>query len=61
MFDYFRGFITDKKRTSKGTFITIEVSGTGYLLEVTEHDFMQVAIDENNIQKMQFPNLPKLR
>ena len=52
MFDYFRGFITDKKRTSKGTFITIEVSGTGYLLEVTEHDFMQVAIDENNIQKI---------
>ena len=52
MFDYFRGYITDKKRTVKGTFITIEVQGTGYLLEITEHDFMQVAIDENNIQKI---------
>lgn len=51
MFDYFRGLITDKKRTSKGTFITIEVSGTGYLLEVTEHDFMQFSVDENNSVK----------
>ena len=52
MFDYFRGLITDKKRTSKGTFITIEVQGTGYLLEITEHDFMQVAVDESNTQKI---------
>ena len=52
MFDYFRGFIADKKRTVKGTFITIEVQGTGYLLEITEHDFMQVALDENNTQKI---------
>ena len=51
MFDYFRGLITDKKRTSKGTFITIEVSGTGYLLEVTEHDFMLFSVDENNSVK----------
>ncbi len=52
MFDYFRGLITDKKHTSKGTFITIEASGVGYLLEVTEHDFMQLSIDENNSQKV---------
>ncbi len=52
MFDYFRGLITDKKHTSKGTFITIEVQGTGYLLEITEHDFMQVAVDESNTQKI---------
>lgn len=52
MFDYFRGLITDKKHTSKGTFITIEVQGTGYLLEITEQDFMQVAIDENSTQKI---------
>ena len=51
MFDYFRGLITDKKRTSKGTFITIEVSGTGYFLEVTEHDFMLFSVDENNSVK----------
>ena len=52
MFDYFRGLITDKKCTSKGTFITIEASSVGYLLEVTEHDFMQLSIDENNSQKV---------
>lgn len=39
MFDYLKGLPTDKKRTSKGTFITIEVSGIGYLLEITERDF----------------------
>lgn len=51
MFDYFKGFITDKKRTSKGTFITIEASNIGYLLEVTDRDFMQFIADEQNIQK----------
>lgn len=51
MFDYFKGFITDKRRTSKGTFITIEASNIGYLLEVTDRDFMQFTIDEQNIQK----------
>lgn len=52
MFDYFRGLITDKKHTSKGTFITIEVNGTGYLLETTEHDFIQTAINEEDSQKI---------
>lgn len=51
MFDYFKGFITDKRRTSKGTFITIEASNIGYLLEVTNRDFMQFTTDEQNIQK----------
>ncbi len=51
MFDYFKGFITDKRRTSKGTFITIEASNIGYLLEVTDRDFMQFTTDEQNIQK----------
>lgn len=51
MFDYFKGFITDKRRTSKGTFITIEASNIGYLLEVTDRDFMQFITDEQNIQK----------
>ena len=51
MFDYFKGFITDKRRTSKGTFLTIEASNIGYLLEVTDRDFMQFTTDEQNIQK----------
>ena len=52
MYDYFKGFITDKRKTSKGLFITTEVSGLGYLLEVTERDFMTLQINENNAQKI---------
>ena len=47
MFDYLKGIPTDKKRTSKGTFITIEVSGIGYLLEVTERNFLNYEVNEN--------------
>ena len=52
MFDYFKGVISDKRKTSKGTFITIDVSGIGYLLEVTEIDFNCTKIDESEIQKV---------
>ena len=52
MYDYFKGSITDKRKTSKGLFITTEVSGLGYLLEVTERDFMTLQINENNAQKI---------
>ena len=41
MYDYLKGLPTDKKRTAKGTFVTIEVAGIGYLLEVSERDFLQ--------------------
>lgn len=52
MYDYFNGFITDKKNTSKGFFITIEVSGMGFLLEVTERDFITLNINENDKHKI---------
>ena len=52
MYDYFKGSITDKRKTSKGLFITTEVSGLGYLLEVTERDFMALQINEDNAQKI---------
>ena len=52
MYDYFKGLITDKRKTSKGLFITTEVSGLGYLLEVTERDFMALQINEDNAQKI---------
>ncbi len=52
MFDYFKGGISDKRKTSKGTFITIDVSGIGYLLEVTEIDFNCTKVDESEIQKV---------
>lgn len=52
MFDYFKGVISDKRKTSKGTFITIDVSGVGYLLEVTEIDFNCTKVDESEMQKV---------
>lgn len=52
MFDYFKGLITDKRRTSKGCFLTIESSGTGYLFEVGERDFNLFSINENVVQKI---------
>jgi len=52
MFDYFKGFITDKRNSARGTYITVEVNGTGYLLEVTERDFSLVQINEDSAQKI---------
>ena len=49
MFDYLRGLPTDKRKNTKGTFVSIEVSGVGYLLEVTERDFaMTNTCDDEN-------------
>jgi Holliday junction DNA helicase RuvA len=52
MFDYFKGFITDKRKNAKGTYLSIEVSGVGYLLEITDRDFNSVKIDEDKPQKI---------
>ena len=52
MFDYFKGFITDKRRTSKGCFLTSEVSGIGYLLEVTDRDFDVITVNEDKPQRI---------
>lgn len=52
MFDYFKGFITDKRKTSKGCFVTVEVCGAGYLLEVSEADFERINLDEKECQKI---------
>ena len=52
MFDYFRGLVTDKKRNSKGTYLTLETAGTGYLLEVTENDFNNINADNEKSQKI---------
>jgi Holliday junction DNA helicase RuvA len=52
MFDYFKGFITDKRKNSKGTYLTIESSGVGYLLEITERDFNSLSINEDKPQKI---------
>lgn len=52
MFDYFRGYITDKRKTAKGAYLTIDVSGVGYLLEVVERDFINTSINEKETQKL---------
>ena len=52
MFDYFKGYVSDKRKTSKGAFVTVDVSGIGYLLEVTERDFLNIQVNEENLQKL---------
>ena len=52
MFDYFKGFITDKRKNSKGTYLSIEVSGVGYLLEITDRDFNSISVSEDKPQKV---------
>ena len=52
MYDYFKGILTDKKKTAKGTFVSIEVAGIGYLLEVTERDFICVNTSETEKNKI---------
>jgi Holliday junction DNA helicase RuvA len=52
MFDYFKGYITDKRKTSKGSFVTVDISGLGYLLEVNDRDFIALNVSENMPQKI---------
>ena len=42
MYDYIKGILTNKSNSSKGTYVTVETSGIGYLLEVTTRDFSQM-------------------
>ena len=51
MFDYLKGIMSDKRKSVKGNYITIEVLGVGYLLEVTDSDFVQLNTSET-VQKM---------
>ena len=51
MFDYIKGLPTDKRKTAKGTFVTIEAAGIGHLLEVTERDFVDFKVSELDIIK----------
>ena len=39
MYDYIKGVLSGKTNTQKGTFLTIEAGGIGYLCEVTPVDF----------------------
>ena len=48
MYDYFKGFLTDKRRTTKGLHTSLEVNGIGYLFEVTEQDFNNLTVSNTN-------------
>jgi Holliday junction DNA helicase RuvA len=39
MYDYLKGTLEDKRKNTRGSFFILEVSGIGYLLEVSERDF----------------------
>lgn len=39
MYDYIKGLLTNKTNSTKGTFLTVETGGIGYLLEVTTRDY----------------------
>ena len=52
MFDYLKGYVTDKRKSAKGTYLTVDVAGVGYLLEVVERDFINTYVNENTVQKL---------
>ncbi len=39
MYDYIKGILAGKTHSTKGTYVTVEASGIGYLLEVTTRDY----------------------
>lgn len=49
MYDYIKGILAGKSNTSKGTFLTVEAGGIGYLLEATARDFSQAQEGEIKI------------
>jgi Holliday junction DNA helicase RuvA len=51
MYDYIKGLPTDKRKTDRGTFVTIDVVGLGYLLQVTEIDFVSFSISDTESVK----------
>ena len=42
MYDYIKGILAGKTNSSKGTYVTVETSGIGYLIEVTTRDFSHI-------------------
>lgn len=39
MYDYIKGILAGKTHSTKGTYVTVEAFGIGYLLEVTTRDY----------------------
>jgi len=48
MYDYIKGILTAKTNTVKGSFVTVETCGIGYLCEITPRDYS--VIDDGEIK-----------
>ena len=48
MYDYIKGVLSGKTHSTKGTYLTVETAGIGYLLEVSARDFS--ALEENGAE-----------
>ena len=48
MFDYFKGIITAKTQSQKGFYFTIEIGNIGYILEVTQSDFLKKNVNDES-------------
>ena len=51
MYDYLKGMPVDKRKTDKGTYITVDVNDLGYFLEIPERDFISIDLSEEKKQK----------
>ena len=49
MYDYIKGFLANKTNSTKGTYITVETAGIGYLLEITKREFNDVYVGDVKI------------
>ncbi len=49
MYDYIKGIVAGKVNSTKGTFVTVETSGIGYLLEITTRDYNEIPDEDIKI------------
>ncbi len=50
MYDYIKGIITGKNNTSKGTYVTVEAYGIGYMLEITARDYSSLKENGSDVK-----------
>ena len=49
MYDYIKGLQSGKSNTAKGSFVTVETGGIGYLCEITPRDYSKISDGEIKI------------
>lgn len=50
MYDYIKGIIAGKNNTSKGTYVTVEAYGIGYMLEITARDYYSLKENGSDVK-----------